>query len=758
MSILDHIREYAEMGWTLTPIRSSSKAAYLDGWSRMQETPTAHWESYPEDGVGILHAFSGTCAIDIDDLENTREKLSMFGIDIDTLLAEGVRIDSGRPNKAKLLYALSSPMRTIVLKAPGGTSDVEFRCASAGGSMMDVLPPSIHPDTEKPYTWIGDYTKLPPLPYDLQRFWEGLQKKTAPSNREDGEGPIQAFNEWVSNENQLSSLLEGAGYKPSGRGLKWLYPLSTTGKAGVVALSTDLIFSHHAGDPLSGLHDAFDLYRILYMDGDYNKTAHAVTQMEGVRAILDKGKEVDLQPFKEKLNTPKPVVPKAALPFDVPEGPIGDLTRYIIEASPRPIPEAAFLGALTFFAGLAGRAYNVIGLGLNIYTVLLAPAGTGKEGVNHALTEVINQVREGVPSADFFLGPNDFTSEKALLKRIMKYPSFYSVFGEVGFLFQSLKRSDSFIKTLLQKQYLDLYGKSNARGRFHGIEYANADNDVQPISSPAFSFFGESTASSFFEGIDASDIESGLVPRLLFLSTQAVRPPMNWDHHSARPSEALIEKITQVAEQAITANSRGPAFPPNVIELEVSDAVQQYLRTINEEFDVQIRGDTDPLEIAILKRSFVHCVKVAGLIAVARDPQMPSLQIADLEYAQKFVTTMNHSMFCRLDGDDFADDSAQRVRTVEEWLREVPSTKSRRVTAKMIEYRVLPYAYLCTRASRSAVFRKSAYRGTTEALKATLSDMADQGRVEVIQKTQMLNNFNVNTMGYKLFVGEDEAE
>jgi hypothetical protein len=37
-----------------------------------------------------------------------------------------------------------------------------------------VLPPSIHPDTGQPYTWRGDFTKLPPLPPGLAKIWTDL--------------------------------------------------------------------------------------------------------------------------------------------------------------------------------------------------------------------------------------------------------------------------------------------------------------------------------------------------------------------------------------------------------------------------------------------------------------------------------------------------------------------------------------------------------------------------------------------------------
>ena len=48
-------------------------------------------------------------------------------------------------------------------------SDVVFELR--GGFTQDVLPPSIHPDTNKPYFWVGDYKNIPELPLELLNIW-----------------------------------------------------------------------------------------------------------------------------------------------------------------------------------------------------------------------------------------------------------------------------------------------------------------------------------------------------------------------------------------------------------------------------------------------------------------------------------------------------------------------------------------------------------------------------------------------------------
>jgi hypothetical protein len=168
--------EYVQAGWKLCAIERGQKRPWYKGWNS---------KPIPDDavggleGAGLLHALSGTCALDIDDIELARPWLAERGVDLDALLSDpyAVRIDSGRPGRAKLLYTMRRPLRTFKPKDSG----VEFRCATtAGTSTQDVLPPTIHPVTKKPYEWlyaeplIGDWRSLPPIPASLLGAWRAL--------------------------------------------------------------------------------------------------------------------------------------------------------------------------------------------------------------------------------------------------------------------------------------------------------------------------------------------------------------------------------------------------------------------------------------------------------------------------------------------------------------------------------------------------------------------------------------------------------
>lgn len=176
------LADYCRAGWGLVPIPLGKKGPVTARWNTREMVITdpaiAEWI---DGNVGLAHAYSGTVAVDIDDLDAVTAWLAERGIDLATLLAapDAVRIES-RPGRAKLLYRVDKPLPSF--KLPCG---LELRCAAATGlTLQDVLPPSIHPDTGKPYTWRynapgAHWSKTPPLPANIANLWQSMIAGTA---------------------------------------------------------------------------------------------------------------------------------------------------------------------------------------------------------------------------------------------------------------------------------------------------------------------------------------------------------------------------------------------------------------------------------------------------------------------------------------------------------------------------------------------------------------------------------------------------
>ncbi len=102
-------RDYVEHGWRVCAIPAGSKGPATRGWNRPENAIASPAQLNGSVGVGLLHAVSGTCAIDIDNLSKSRQFFAEHGMDLDALLNDkrAVQISSGRPNRAKLIYRLA---------------------------------------------------------------------------------------------------------------------------------------------------------------------------------------------------------------------------------------------------------------------------------------------------------------------------------------------------------------------------------------------------------------------------------------------------------------------------------------------------------------------------------------------------------------------------------------------------------------------------------------------------------------------------
>lgn len=181
----NEIQPYIDAGWALTPIPPGGKSPATEGWNLRAAALRSAQDLRPGCGVGLLHAYSGTMAFDIDDWVGT----SLYGIDVASLYAEprAVTILSGKPGRGKLLYrmpfGITLPTKKFEVEVPGGATDghtvrhtlFELRCGTLEGrSVQDVLPPSIHPEMGTPYQWGGggDWRDPPLIPQQLLDIWQ----------------------------------------------------------------------------------------------------------------------------------------------------------------------------------------------------------------------------------------------------------------------------------------------------------------------------------------------------------------------------------------------------------------------------------------------------------------------------------------------------------------------------------------------------------------------------------------------------------
>jgi hypothetical protein len=209
---------YVKAGFVLVPFDRGSKGPKVKGWNLRENCiDTIEAAANLFGNIGVALAYSRMVVIDIDDMPLAVAWFAGAGIDLVALwnAPDAVRWTSGRLNRGKILYRL--PPGTPLLRTRSFSADgVELRCATATGlTVQDVLPPSIHPETGKPYTWLGPgtYHDVPVIPPDLSAFWLALtarhdddsSRKPIGIGREDIEARLDRitaedcdYDEWLS--------------------------------------------------------------------------------------------------------------------------------------------------------------------------------------------------------------------------------------------------------------------------------------------------------------------------------------------------------------------------------------------------------------------------------------------------------------------------------------------------------------------------------------------------------------------------------
>jgi hypothetical protein len=107
---------------------------------------------------------------------------------------------------------------------------------------------------------------------------------------------------------------------------------------------------------------------------------------------------------------PRPAHMANPFDLDAPGGIISKLAHWIYDTSPSPITAFSVMSAVVLHAALYGRKYATPdGLGLNVYVVLVAGSGFGKDRPLKAMKQIASSIKRG-----YLIGPNDVASDSAI--------------------------------------------------------------------------------------------------------------------------------------------------------------------------------------------------------------------------------------------------------------------------------------------------------------------------------------------------------
>lgn len=158
---------YASLGWHVFPLRPGTKSPGCEHGSSEATIDVAQieawWNAQPESGIGMRPASSGIYVLDVDPRNGGDEGFAQLQAEHGMILTPVVA-QSGRGTGAH--YYLAARPGAAYRGKPGQGLDGKF-------NGYVVLPPSIHPDTGKRYTWL---TGVPVAPLELTEAPAHLEK------------------------------------------------------------------------------------------------------------------------------------------------------------------------------------------------------------------------------------------------------------------------------------------------------------------------------------------------------------------------------------------------------------------------------------------------------------------------------------------------------------------------------------------------------------------------------------------------------
>lgn len=705
-SMADWAVAYIEAGLSLCQLRPNSKAPMLTGWNSPKQAindPVLAASVFADGrhGFGCIHAASLTATFDIDALRWAIVAFESFGVNLLELLSGYPRI-KGREGRDKILFRNPNSLTTVKLVWPpqeeGGKPFVVFELRGAGG--QDVLPPSIHPDTGKPYEWVvspfelGEIPTMPPMLEALWENWKDFQPQfeaacpwAKPSVAEVPKPIMRHISthdtDVIGQFNAaypVEQMLEQFGYRRKGE-RRYLAPSSQSGLAGVYILpDSGRCYSHHASDVLNDghAHDSFDLLVLLKHNGNFIEALKEAAKdlgiaaparqeepiLSGVKAFVDsvapkkKSPRLDTSPIERKpiLRLPTPEI------LLNPPGVLGEFVRYQLQTSHLEQPELAVAAALCLGGLALGRqVMTATGLRTNLYLIGVAKTGYGKERARQAIKEVLicAQLAE-------LLGGEEIASGQGLISRVAKSPNQIFMLDEFGLFLQSVQSPNAAShKAEIVTNFMKMF--SSAGTIYRGTEYADQEaRKRKDIEYPCVTMYATTTPETLFPALGSAHVASGYLNRILTCFSPELRPTRKRVRVSTPPS--TVVEWARGAQSRLFDRWEPLQTAGNPVTLGESQEAFDLLDRFQTEIDLRTDEGEKTGTSQLWARSMEHTMKIALVIQLSINPSSEEIGVEAAQWAIEFVryhqTVMAAEIVERVADSDFARIVLEAIRNI----------------------------------------------------------------------------------------------
>jgi Bifunctional DNA primase/polymerase, N-terminal len=533
-------------------------------WTRFcDRLPTdleiALWERYPDDAgvcIALGKASGGLVAIDVDtDRPEVQEAIA-------SVLPESPVQKTGRKGYTAF-YRARDAVQSCAFNIHG-----ERALDLLAHGKQTILPPTIHPDTGKPYLWVTESTlehvtpdQLPMLPDDIAErlgaalapygYYAPVERPATESDgglwREINDVALEKLEAWVP---QLGMDAKKRGGNWRGRAI-WRdsddHNIGFSPKGikdfahdkGMTAI--DVVMAAHVGDVATAekwLREKLGIkepppvvFRLKVKDRAPDVAAHGKESVcDGVLA----GEGDPTANTSEALVTAPRDCPSShpldgvtlgkGVDWKRPDGILSDMADWILATSPYPNRPLAVAASAAVLSALCGRRlFTPTGAALNLYIACLGDTGVGKDRPLKSIPQILHACGYGQlhQTAKVF-------SLSGLETLITDVPVCVATADEIGpnlLAKISSKKASShesvmkgFFQEMWSRQIGDTPYKLTRRGmdpKLRGDLQKKGLEIITEVCSPSFTLLGASTPEAFYEAMTNGNVKDGFMNRFL---------------------------------------------------------------------------------------------------------------------------------------------------------------------------------------------------------------------------------------------------
>jgi hypothetical protein len=246
-------------------------------------------------------------------------------------------------------------------------------------------------------------------------------------------------------------------------------------------------------------------------------------------------------------------------------------------------------------------------------------------------------------------------------------------------------------------------------------------------------------------------IAEGLLPRFTLIEYDGKRPPLNEAHLSAEPSDDLKAKLCH-----LTGGVLAMMQDNSHIDIATDEQAQKRLFEIDKFADFQINEASKDTVRQLWNRAHVKVLKIAGIVAVGKDPFKPMIDLECVDWAFSIVENDILKLVSRFGAGKIgktSDESKQATELTKRFRKYLKSNwnevKQYGGSQQMHTDRVVPMAYLQRTLSTNVAYKNDRVGGTN-AIKRMIAQFVDNGDIVEIPRNELLRNYNTRGKAYSV--------